>query len=107
MARLTSRLMKSNPQDSTMAATTPLITDISQVTPEWLTGVLQRSGVLERGHVIGVEPDTKHLAYGSFVSRLALRFSDDTPDSAPRRLFLKFNPREAQFGIAGLGKKEP
>src|SRR5262245_54005443 len=90
-----------------MAAATPLITDISQVTPEWLTGVLRQAGVLERGQVMDVELDTRHLAYGSFASRLALRFSNDTPDSAPSKLFLKVNPREARFGIPGLGKKEP
>jgi hypothetical protein len=84
-----------------------VITNADQATPEWLTSVLRQAGVLEHGLVTQVEKHTQEVIFGSFVSRLKLHYSDDTPSSTPRRLLLKVNSREVQFGIPGLGKKEP
>ena len=91
---------------------TDIITSIEQVTPDWLTGVLRKAGALERGQAIGVQADTTKLLHASskhntFVSRLAVAYSDDSPATAPPRLYLKVNMREGAFGIPGLGKHEP
>jgi len=84
-----------------------VITDIEQVTPDWLTSVLRKAGVLEHGQVTAVEKQTTTLIHGAFSARLSLSYSADAPADAPWRLFLKMNAREAAFGIPGLGKREP
>ncbi len=66
----------------------PVITDLAEVTPAWLTGVLRHSGVLPAGEVTGVGVDAKPT-YTSTVARLALTYSAGAPPTAPTRLFLK------------------
>jgi hypothetical protein len=67
---------------------------------------LRAAGALERGHVKAVGKDTTPTIFGSFVSRLAVSYSDDAPQTAPTRLFLKVNARELQFRIPGIGRRE-
>ena len=82
---------------------TRTITDISMVTPEWLTGVLRENRALEEGHVVEIE----HSASESFNAhhyRLQVTYSPSSED-APTDLFLKLtkadklpsNDREVRF----------
>jgi thiamine kinase-like enzyme len=82
-----------------------VITEIEQVTPEWLTGVLRKSGALERGQVAAIEKDTSR-PFGSIVSRLAVNYTEDTLDSAPRRLFLKIANPETHQDFPERGRHE-
>ena len=67
------------------------ITDMAQVSPEWLTRVLQKKGVLTQGKVTAVQkqPLRATISITSFLARFAASYSDDAPKSAPSRLFLK------------------
>lgn len=81
-----------------------------EATPEWLTSVLHKNGILTRGCAIKVENKlTKTLAL-SIVSRLEVSYSMDADPPAPSRLFLKisrpdsshvvsseFNSKEVEF----------
>jgi hypothetical protein len=68
-----------------------VITDLAQVTPEWLTSVLHENGYLHQGKVISVHNLlTKTLAL-SVVARLELLFSADAAPSVPSNLFLKIS----------------
>lgn len=81
-----------------------LITDVNQITPAWLTDVLQESGHLPQGQVVEVkrEPGPKAV---SLITPLQARYSDDAPNSAPSRLVLKISkpflesetPKEVEF----------
>jgi len=73
-----------------------VITHRDQVTPNWLTAVLKREGVLDRGEVHTV--DSARLPY------LEVGYSPDAPDSAPPRLFLKLQQRRNIAG--GNGRPE-
>lgn len=72
-----------------------VITGVEQVTPAWLTKTLRENGCLDRGEVVAVRPAA---GQGSTITggpgfrpshRLAVRYSPDTPPSAPSRLYLK------------------
>jgi len=67
------------------------ITDMAQVSPAWLTRVLQKQGVLTQGKVTAVhkQPLRATISITSFLARFAASYSDDAPKSAPSRLFLK------------------
>ena len=65
------------------------ITHIDQATPGWLTEVLREAGYLDRGRVTGVQNVWSLSTPTSSVARLELRYSADSPGSAPERMFLK------------------
>ncbi len=67
------------------------ITDMGQVSPEWLTRVLQKRGFLNQGKVTAVhkQPLRATISLTSGLARFAVSYSDDAPKSAPLRLFLK------------------
>jgi len=84
-----------------------LITNLAQVTPEWLTTVLKGSGVLRHGQVTGFE-----IAGGqgnwSRSGVLRLQYAEDAEGECPRTLFLKmvetdlgdgetFGPSEVEY----------
>ena len=71
------------------------LTDLEQVTPAWLTEVLTSNGTLERGAVVDVEKQGSSTNTAA-VARLRLDYSDDAPDDAPRRLFLKLSDRRRE-----------
>ena len=73
-----------------------VITDPAQVTAAWLTSILRREGVLDRGSVAAVETAT--------LPHLTLRYSADAPAAAPSRLFLKLQQRRNIAG--GNGRPE-
>src|ERR1051326_7275772 len=65
-----------------------VITDVKQVTCDWLSDVLRREGVLARGAVKGVTSETV-LVYNSEICRLSLRYSNSAPAMAPKTVILK------------------
>lgn len=67
------------------------ITDMGQVSPEWLTKVLQKKGFLDQGKVTAVQkqPLRATISITSRLARFAVSYSEDAPKSAPSRLFLK------------------
>ena len=94
----------------------PIITDINQVTPEWLTDVLASEGLIGNGSVTAVRPGPKLAwkdATGELIyemdpphnKRLEVTYSDDASHHLPTRLFLKllipthlgFVDREVEF----------
>lgn len=77
------------------------ITDISQVTPDWLTGVLRKTRCLDQGRIIAFQ-QRSFISFSSTVANLELTLSGDAPRSAPKRLFLKLPKLEFEEG----GKRE-
>ena len=65
-----------------------VITHLEQVTNEWLTSVLRRSGVLTQGAVVGFEADSGRGNWSTSGS-LDLHYSPDAEGERPSRLFLK------------------
>lgn len=65
-----------------------VITHIDQVTPEWLTAVLRRSGALSGGTVDAFDVDAGRGNW-STSGALRLRYSADAAGERPPRLFLK------------------
>ncbi|MBA3945987.1 MAG: phosphotransferase [Herpetosiphonaceae bacterium] len=70
------------------------------ITPQWLTAVLHRSGVLRQGEVQAVEQQMTG-AFNSHTSRLILHYSADTPRDLPAHLILKQNIQAAWGREAG------
>ncbi len=70
-----------------------LITHPSEITLEWLTGVLTTSGALTRGAVASFELDGGSGNW-SANARLRLRYTPDALGERPERLFLKMVPTE-------------
>lgn len=68
--------------------TDKVITHVDQVSSEWLTAVLSRSGALTRGAVDSFAVDTGGGNWSTSAS-LRLRYSDDAQGARPERLFLK------------------
>ncbi|MFL5733420.1 MAG: hypothetical protein ACJ78Q_09470 [Chloroflexia bacterium] len=73
-----------------------VLTAVEQAAPGWLTELLRERGVLGRGRVVGVESRAS-TAWNSFSYHLEVRYSEDAPEEAPRRLFLKMS-REPEWG---------
>lgn len=65
-----------------------VITHIDQVTPQWLTSVLRRSGAMTRGDVAGFDAGDGQGNWSTSAS-LTLRYSPDAQGELPERLFLK------------------
>lgn len=66
----------------------PVITSLEQVTPEWLTTILRRSGALVRGAVTAFDA-TAGRGNWSTSGTLHLRYSPDATGERPPSLFLK------------------
>ena len=64
------------------------ITQVEQVTPEWLTAVLHQTNALSAGQVVGVESDNGSGNW-SQNGRLTLTYSPDAQGECPTHLFLK------------------
>lgn len=79
-----------------------LITDLVQATPDWITGILKKSGCLKNGSVIRVRKRS-WTTITSIVSHLYLDYSEDASASSPSRLLLKISRPEATLGG---GKRE-
>ena len=72
-----------------------LITAAEQITPAWLTHILQKQGVLPVGQVIGIGHQTNQT-YTASVSYLGLTYSEDAPASVPHDLVLKAGARRIE-----------
>ena len=70
------------------------------ITPDWLTTVLQQSGMLQRGEVVSVTKRDSG-AFNSQIGHLLLGYSADSPSDAPTQLVLKRNTTEAWSIEAG------
>ena len=68
--------------------TDQVIQTIDQVTREWLTQVLERSGALTSGRVTAIEVDSTERIL-STSTRLRIAYSDNATGDLPTRLFLK------------------
>ena len=66
-----------------------VITGLEQVTAEWLTTVLTRSGALARGEVVAYDVDARVDRHLSTSHRLRIVYSKGASGSLPERLFLK------------------
>lgn len=65
-----------------------VITNIEEVTSEWLTAALAASGALTRGAVASFEQEMGQGNWSTHA-RLMLKYTDEAQGSLPRRLFLK------------------
>src|SRR5690242_10818760 len=83
-----------------------IITHPDEITPAWLTGVLQTSGVLAQGHSLHIHTQIRQSLPEGLTVYLQPEYAPDTPVSAPHRLFLKVTRREARFGIPGIDRRE-
>lgn len=83
------------------------ITDLAQVSPEWLTRVLRKKGVLPQGQVTAVAKKPSQPTLTSLIVRLEASYSDGAPTSAPARLFLKMAKPDFDAALSStLGKTE-
>src|SRR2546421_5766455 len=62
-----------------------------EATPEWLTEVLRRGGVLDRGRVVAVNLKSSRTLLVSDIFHLEVAYSHDAAPAAPARLFLKIS----------------
>src|SRR5262245_10496510 len=65
-----------------------VITDVGQVTTDWLTGALSRSGALRTGRVRDLGVDAEPSVWSQIV-RLRPRYTDDTTGDLPAALLPK------------------
>ncbi|HEY0547874.1 MAG TPA: phosphotransferase [Pyrinomonadaceae bacterium] len=77
-----------------------VITDISEVTPTWLTEVLCENGFLSQGQVCDVKINLSVTLPLSIVSTLEVHYSDEAPASLPSSLFLKFSRPDLSAELA-------
>jgi hypothetical protein len=78
-----------------------MITDAEQITPEWLTALLSKEGVLGLAEVSSVSIEPRDDVWNSKAFQLRLSYTGDS-SGAPARLFLKlkgdhWGKEEAQF----------
>ncbi len=85
-----------------------LITDVGQITPEWLTDKLRAGGVLHGGEVSQVTVVSQASNRGIFANTasLAARYSEDASGSAPARLFLKMSKPGLHAELLAKGQRE-
>lgn len=84
-----------------------VITDVEQVTPDWLTSVLGANGHLDQERVTAVEPRSSRQTVISTIHHLELRYSANTSEQSPAKLFLKISKPGFDSEIAArFGKKE-
>src|SRR5262245_9489523 len=65
-----------------------LITDVSQVTPDWLTDVLRKAGYLKQGAVSAIRTKPGPNASSTIVP-LEIDYTPDSSPDAPTCLILK------------------
>jgi hypothetical protein len=78
-----------------------VITDARQVSAEWLTAALTRSGALRTGRVRDVGADAEKSVWSQIV-RLRPHYDDDASGELPAALLLKICAGDdAVFGASG------
>jgi thiamine kinase-like enzyme len=84
-----------------------VITDVKEVTPDWLTTVLRASGHLDQGQVTAVELKSSRETIISSIHHLQLRYTTDISERSPSKLFLKLTKDGFDSAIAArFGKRE-
>jgi len=84
-----------------------VITDVKEVTPEWLTNVLRANGHLDHEHVTAVELKSSRQTIISNIHYLELTYSAVTSERSPSKLFLKLSKPGFDSEIAArFGKRE-
>jgi hypothetical protein len=86
-----------------------VITDVEQVTPEWLTRILYERGYLSQGQVTSVQKVSLPQYVDPFfadISYLKVSYSGQVPPSTPRRLFLKVSKPHLKPADLLMGRKE-
>lgn len=75
-----------------------LITHPNQVTPDWLTDVLQRSGVLDAGSVVDIQFADDSFSHGgeSASGSFAVTYSQSVSKTVPHYFFLKMGNRQPE-----------
>jgi thiamine kinase-like enzyme len=63
------------------------LSSLEEVTPDWLTAVLRREGVLSSGRVLSLEQD--EVDASSYVAHLTVSYPLEAPAGAPRHLVVK------------------
>jgi hypothetical protein len=82
------------------------ITDLEHLSPEWLTRVLHRQGVLPHGKVTAVHKKS-HSTFTARIVRLEARYGEGAPTSAPVHLFLKLSNPDVEAGyFSTAGQQE-
>lgn len=82
---------------------TVVVNTASDISPQWLSELLRREGVLNQGRVVGIKISQARTLLVSTVSHLEVEYSDDAPAAAPVRLFLKVSNQSL---IPEAGKAE-
>src|SRR3989442_3258712 len=77
----------------------------AEATPERLTAVLRRAGVLTRGEVVDVAVETSRDTLISRVARLRLTYARGD-DAGPSHVFFKTSREDAAEALRELGRKE-
>ena len=80
-----------------------VVTNIDQVTPDWLTNLLRKKGLVKLGKVTDIAQTKSRQTNVSTVYFLTISF-DQQESFAPKKLFLKIPSPEFQWN--GWGKKE-
>ncbi len=73
-----------------MGSNLPVLTDVHQATPEWLTTILRGAGILRNGRVDHVQIHPNE-AFNSVVAHLEVTYSETSSLSLPSYLLLKLN----------------
>jgi hypothetical protein len=82
---------------------TATITNLSQATPQWLTGILRENKHLPTGEITHVN-QRSNTAFNSSVGHLEVTYSAQAPADSPTRLLLKLNGNEDGENEIGLYK---
>src|SRR6266568_2423240 len=77
----------------------------AEATPERLTAVLRRAGVLTRGEVVDVAVETSRDTLISRIARLRLTYARGD-DAGPSHVFFKTSREDAAEALRELGRKE-
>jgi len=81
-----------------------VITSPEAVNAQWLTEALRQGGCLAQGRVVDVRV-TSESSYTSTIARLSVTYSDDAPETAPVRLFLKMSRPDAEQRVVGSAQR--
>ena len=87
------------------ASVSEIITAAEHITPNWLTTILRREGVLEAGQVESVTIGT-NPAFNSAISHLHVAYGPGSSPGAPRALVLKRNLSEEWARRGGKSEVE-
>ncbi len=83
---------------NTRAVTDFVVTEVAQLTVDWLGSILRRAGALRAGGVLGFDVETREESWSN-CARLRLRYTSDSRGDRPASLFLKMC-RFAEFGVS-------